>query len=201
MQEQVKIDTKEELKKLCQDRGLAEFSIPGSEFPVVVVLNKKGEKEQVVTYVSYSAFEHPDFINKIQAILSWYRSFTNNGSPTHQYPLLLRAKSTLAQLNADLGSYKALLDSHYTETIFARRRARDKEYLKMRQLEHTVADARASAQVAMQEYERRQIEAQRSRTQVSTLYDTVLQVLNAMANTIKALEREYNYAGQSSKAA
>lgn len=200
MQTHHKILTRQHLTEKLNELSLPRFSVDASEFPLVLVTEESEGVTRMLTYVPFASFEYPEYITKIQAILAWYQHFTDRGSPVNEHALLLRARNQLALLNEHLGHYKAELDAHHTELEFQRRHRRDRLQIDYRRAGATAADAQAQARLDTHDLEMKQVEAQRDRDDVRTLYDTVGQVLNAMAGVARVFDREFEFAGHAGKA-
>lgn len=179
--------------EILAEYDIEKFDIEIAEFPCVLCIEQSGDEYNLVSYVSMSDFEEPDFISAIQRILDWHQQFAEMEFPAGGLQILMQARAKLARFNEDLGRYKSELETIKLETEYKRRRIKDTLLLKYRKDGMTISEAQAQARVDSETYDNLHVEATRDYKDVCALYDTVNQTLNAMAGERSHLEQEYKY--------
>lgn len=179
--------------EILAEYNIEKFDIEVSEFPCVLCFEQKGDEYNLVSYVSMSDFEEPEFIPAIQRILDWHQQFAEQEFPTGGLQVLMQARARLARFNEDLGRYKSELETVKLETEYKRRRIKDTLLLKYRKDGMTISEAQAQSRIDSETYDNLHVESTRDYKDVCALYDTVQQTLNAMAGVLRHLEVEYKY--------
>lgn len=151
----------------------------------------------LLTYVSKSDFEEPEFITEISRILEWHDKYVKEGINANGLHVLMQSRSRLSILIEYLGQYVADLNAQSKETEFKRRIVRDRAILLYRGQGDTTVDSQAKARIECEPWDKKEVEAKKHAQEAIALLKAVEQTLNAMSGEIRSLEGDLKRANYS----
>lgn len=129
-------------------------------------------------------------LKEISTVIEWFRGFPKGGIPPEAFEGLMRARRLLATQKSFLGEYWSDLEADYDTAIFMRKKAVSEKIDKLSNNGYSQAGAKVKAEAMSGVEYLKERDAKRAFRKARNLWESLDDILNAMAGEFRRLENE-----------